>query len=148
MSQTFREAKYHPYKVQLLHKLLEDDFDRRVQFCEQIIELNNQNLNFTRKIIFSDKATFVLNGHVNRQNCRYWATENPRWTQERHTQHPQKVNVWAGIVKNRILGPYSFKGTINGERYLDFLQLELIPASAVLFSNPQEPDMPHNDIRL
>ena len=54
--------------------------------------------------------------------------------------------MWADIVENRILGPYFFEGTLNGERYLDFLQFELIPALAVLFPNPQDPDIPHNDI--
>lgn len=146
VSQILRKAKYHPYKVQLIHELLEDDFDRRVQFCEQIIDLNNQILNFTRDIIFSDEATFVLNGHVNRQNCRYWATENPRWTQDYHTQHRAKINVWAGIVQNRILGPYFFEETLNGQRYLDFLQFDLVPALAVLFPNQQDPDIPHNNI--
>ena len=146
VSQILRANNYHPYKVQLIHELLEDDFDRRTQFCEQIIEMNNQNLDFTRKIIFSDEATFVLNGHVNRQNYRYWATENPHWTQDCHTQYRQKINVWAGIVENQILGPYFFEENLNGERYLDFLQNELIPALAVLFPNPQNPDIPHNDI--
>lgn len=138
--------KYHPYKIKLVHELLEDDFDRRVQFCEQILEIHNQNVNFTTNIIFSDEATFTLNGHVNRQNCRYWATENPHWMQECHTQRPQKINTWAAIVRNRILGPYFFEGTLNGEGYLNFLQFELIPALAVLFPNPQDPDIPNNEI--
>lgn len=33
----FRKTKYHPYKIRLVHELSEDDFDRRVQFCEQVI---------------------------------------------------------------------------------------------------------------
>lgn len=138
--------KYHPYKIKLVHELLEDDFDRRVQFCEQILEIHNQHLNFITNIIFSDEATFTLNGHVNRQNCRYWATENPHWMQECHTQRPQKINTWAAIVRNRIVGPYFFEGTLNGEDYLNFLQFELIPALAVLFPNPQDPDIPNNEI--
>ncbi|KAJ8936845.1 hypothetical protein NQ318_000582 [Aromia moschata] len=50
----------------------------------------------------------ALNGTVNRRNCRYWADVNPHWVMEAHTQYPQKVNVWFGIVGNRVVGPYFF----------------------------------------
>ena len=30
-----------------------------------------------KKIIFSDEVHFDLGGHVNKQNCRIWGTENP-----------------------------------------------------------------------
>ncbi|KAJ8954723.1 hypothetical protein NQ318_011416 [Aromia moschata] len=53
-------------------------------------------------IVFSDEVTFTLNGHENRQHCRYWAEENPHWMRELHTQRPQKTNVWAGIIHDRI----------------------------------------------
>nr|CAH7735102.1 unnamed protein product [Callosobruchus chinensis] len=29
-----KHYKWHPYKIQLLHELNEDDHDRRLQFCE------------------------------------------------------------------------------------------------------------------
>ncbi|KAJ8948685.1 hypothetical protein NQ318_004473 [Aromia moschata] len=70
---------YHPYKVCLVHELSEEDFDRRNQFCEQMQELCTNDNNFVKIVIFSDVATFILNAHANRQNCRYWATENIRW---------------------------------------------------------------------
>ncbi|KAJ8960050.1 hypothetical protein NQ318_009489 [Aromia moschata] len=103
VSNIFKKVKYHPYRVRLIHELAEDDFDRRTEFCEYMMDHNNQNNGFIANILFSDEATFFLNGHVNRQNTRYWSQENPHWMQEYHTQHPQKVNVWAGIVRNRII---------------------------------------------
>ncbi|KAJ8936324.1 hypothetical protein NQ318_007173 [Aromia moschata] len=98
VSNIFKKVKYHPYRVRLIHELAEDDFDRRTEFCEYMMDHNNQNNGFIANILFSDEATFFLNGHVNRQNTRYWSQENPHWMQEYHTQHPQKVNVWAGII--------------------------------------------------
>ncbi|KAJ8960141.1 hypothetical protein NQ318_003860 [Aromia moschata] len=95
VSNIFKKVKYHPYRVRLIHELAEDDFDRRTEFCEYMMDHNNQNNGFIANILFSDEATFFLNGHVNRQNTRYWSQENPHWMQEYHTQHPQKVNVWA-----------------------------------------------------
>lgn len=137
---------FHPYKVILTQELSQDDFDRRVEFCEDMqMRCNNDNM-FVKNIVFSDEASFFLNGSVNRQNYRYWATENPRWMQEAHTQYPRKVNVWAGIVGNRTLGPYFFDENLNGERYLEFLQHELIPTLIHLYPNENNPDIPSNQL--
>lgn len=134
-------AKYHPYKIRLIHELNEDDYDRRLEFCESMQERCNLDPFFCRNILFSDEAAFFLNGTVNRQNCRYWSTENHHWAQVAHTQYPEKINVWAGIFQDRIIGPYFFDVNLTGEIYLHFLQLELIPALAQLYPG-NEPGMP------
>lgn len=59
-----------------------------------------QRFSTFENILFSDQAKFHLNGHVNRQNCRYWANENTR------QKHSQKVIVWAAISSESIIGPY------------------------------------------
>ncbi|KAJ8959354.1 hypothetical protein NQ318_022040, partial [Aromia moschata] len=69
--------------------------------------------------------TFVLNGTVNKQNCRYCTYYN--------TQYREKVNVWAGIINSQIIGLYFFDGTLTGARYLDFLQNFLVPELIMLF---------------
>ncbi|KAJ8944162.1 hypothetical protein NQ318_013402 [Aromia moschata] len=97
VSNIFKKVKYHPYRVRLIHELAEDDFDRRTEFCEYMMDHNNQNNGFIANILFSDEATFFLNGHVNRQNTRYWSQENPHWMQEYHTQHPQKSRKFSKI---------------------------------------------------
>lgn len=142
----FRKEKYHPYKVQLIHELNKDDPDRRLQFCEELMLRCDEDPNFLNNIIFSDEATFCLNGTVHRHNCRYWSRENPHWTQESHSQRQGKLNVWIGIIGRRFLGPYFFEGNLTAARYLDFLQFDLIPALAVLFPNNQNADVPHQHI--
>jgi hypothetical protein len=62
--------------------------------------------------------------------------------QEIHTQYPQKVNVWAGIIDDRNLGPFFFANNLTGDTYLQFLQLEFMPALAALFPNANNPDLP------
>ncbi|KAJ8953927.1 hypothetical protein NQ318_019167, partial [Aromia moschata] len=52
---------------------------------------------------------------------RYWRRTNPHWIIEAHTQQPHKLNVLAGIVANRVIGPFFFEETLTGERYLEFL---------------------------
>ena len=72
----------------------EDDPDRRVEFCEQMMNLLITDPVLLDNIVFSDEATFQLNGNVNRQNCRYWSDTNSHWMREDKTQYPQKLNVW------------------------------------------------------
>lgn len=133
--------KKRPYKMQAVQELLEDDPDRRLEFCDLLMTRIDQSHLSLDWILFSDEATFTLNGHVNRQNCRYWAAENPHWMRELHTQRPQKTNVWAGIIRDRIVGPFFFDDTINGARYLHFLQHELMPVICHLFPNPLNPNL-------
>ncbi|KAJ8942745.1 hypothetical protein NQ318_007912 [Aromia moschata] len=112
--------KKRPYKMQAVQELLEDDPDRRVEFCDLLMTCIDQNQLSLEWIVFSDEATFTLNGHVN-------------WMRELHTQRPQKTNVWAGIIQDRIVGPFFFDDTLNGARYLRLLQHELMPCVGFLF---------------
>lgn len=139
-----KKHKWHPYKVVLVHELNEDDPDRRIQFCEDLMNRCNTDPTFVNRIVFSDEATFQLNGTVNRQNCRYWAPKNPHWTMEANTQFPQKLNVWSGIVNNRILGPFFIDGSLTGAKYLEMLRDHLVPSLAALYPDANDPDVPHN----
>lgn len=71
---------------------------------------------------------FFLNGHVNKQNCRYWSNENPHRFSEGHTQNPQKLNVWAGILGDRIIGPFFIEGNLTGEVYVQMLNNSIEPS--------------------
>ncbi|XP_014475569.1 PREDICTED: uncharacterized protein LOC106744928 [Dinoponera quadriceps] len=68
-----QRENFHPYKIKftLIHKLNEDDFDRRVEFCDDMMARIVQNPNFPSNIVFSDEATFQLDSSLNRHNCRY-----------------------------------------------------------------------------
>ena len=83
---------FPPYKIQSQQQLGEDDFYRRVEFCEQMSQRIEDDPNLRQNICFSD-ATFFLNGFVSKHNCRYWDNENPHVFREDNTQFPQKINV-------------------------------------------------------
>ncbi|KAJ8936926.1 hypothetical protein NQ318_010803 [Aromia moschata] len=59
-----RKENYHPYKFQLVQELNEDDPDQRLQFCETMMSLCQTNPNLHQQILFSDEATFCLNGKI------------------------------------------------------------------------------------
>jgi len=125
---TLQRAKFHPFKVTLVHKLNEDDFDRRDEFSEEMMLRIDEDPNFPFNIVFSDEATFQLDGTLNRHNCRYWADSNPHWAREDKSQYPQKLNVWAGILNNRIIGPFFIEGNLNAASYEIMLRNQIIPA--------------------
>ncbi|KAJ8942970.1 hypothetical protein NQ318_016745 [Aromia moschata] len=79
------------YKLVLTNELAEDDFDRRILFCEQMMQMIDDNTLQIENVLFSDESTFTHHGHVNRQNCRYWSRENPHWMRELHSQNPEKL---------------------------------------------------------
>lgn len=123
-----KNNNFHPFKVKLVQELNEDDPDRRNEFSETMMERISLDQQFLRNIVFSDEATFQLNGTINRYNCRYWSDANPYWIEQNHTQYPQKLNVWAGIVDDVIIGPFFIDGNLNAEMYEQLLRTEIVPA--------------------
>ncbi len=122
------EQKFHPYKLQILHHLNEDDPDRRMQMCEWFSDKLDENINFTKDLLlFSDEALFYVNGEVNRQNLRYWSPDNPHWMDPSKQQGCQKMMVWCGLWKAHVLGPFFFDEHVTGETYLNMLRDKLMP---------------------
>lgn len=68
---TLKEFKYKPYKIQNHQELFETDKIMRTDFCEVMFNMLNENEEILNKIIFTDEATFTLNGEVNSQNFRF-----------------------------------------------------------------------------
>ena len=61
--------------------------------------------NLLHRIIWSDEATFHLNGSVNRHNTVYYSQENPHVTVEKVVASV-RVTVWAAFHTNGIIGPF------------------------------------------
>lgn len=118
---------FHPYHVMLVQHLTEEDYPRRVRFCQFLRNKLADNPNFLRAVLFSDEATFNNNGVVNRHNSHYYSQENPNWIRETNFQRIFSCNAWCGIVDDFIIGPHFFEGHLNGEMYLSFLRNDLPP---------------------
>lgn len=81
---------------------------------------------------------FFLNGSVHKHNCRYWAQENPHVGRETHTQFPEKLNVWCGILGNHIIGPFFIEGNLTGPLYLQLLEDAIVPKIVEIIENSVE----------
>jgi hypothetical protein len=83
--------------------------------------LDNDDL---KHVLMTDEANFHLCGNVSSQNCRYWATENPRNIHQK-TLHSEKVIVWCGVASFGVIGPYFFEDeavrsvTVNSAPYTE-----------------------------
>ena len=83
-------AVLFPYKLQLSQRLKRGDKAKRQRFCRWLLGRWGSP-RFRQSLLFSDEATFYLNGTVNEQNCRVWGRENPHALVERDIQAPHLV---------------------------------------------------------
>lgn len=114
-----------PYKISTVQVLSETAMQQRRQFSGQLLGLLEGDTVPANKIIFSDEAHFHLDGYVNRQNYRFWGSENPRLVVEK-SLHPQRVTVWAAMTVRGIYLTH-FTETVNAGRYIDLLQTKWFP---------------------
>lgn len=140
-----------PYKLQLLQALKPTDKLKRLEFSIFMQEAM-QDENFASRLVFSDEATFHVNGKVNRHNVRIWGTNNP-YTIIEHERDSPKVNVFCATSKTQVYGPFFFnENTVNGRSYLEMLQTWLFPqlnndSDDYIFQQDGAPPHWHLDVR-
>ncbi len=119
-----KDLGFKPYHIRLIHKLNEDDFDRRVEFCEMLLERVADEPDVIDRILWSDEAIFSLSETVNRHNCVYWEAKNSGHLQECDNLGSEKLMVWCGVWSNGRVGPFFFDGSVNEESYLAMLEMK------------------------
>lgn len=117
-----RKYGYKSYKTHTAQELRDGDAERRYTYAMSVADKLEDNPNFLKNVLFTDEKTFSLHHAPNRQNQRQWAQKNPRSVYSSQSQYPHKINVWAGILNQNILGPILIDGSLNGGKYLDLLQ--------------------------
>ncbi|GFW83395.1 DUF4817 domain-containing protein [Trichonephila clavipes] len=116
----------HPYHLQRVQALELGDYNKRMDFARWFLHESNADRNFAASVLFTDEATFSLEGVMNFHNLHTWADENPHAIRPHGAQRKCSINVWAGIVGDCLLGPYILPERLNGSVYLTFLQ-EVLP---------------------
>ncbi|KAJ8912093.1 hypothetical protein NQ315_012841 [Exocentrus adspersus] len=103
---TLKKNNFHPYHPEHHQFLTEQDCQKRV--------------------LFTDESSFANTGRENRHNYHHYEDQNPRLMRQDDHQHRFKVNVWAGICGEYVIGPHFFEGNLTGNGYLQFLQNDLL----------------------
>lgn len=124
--QVLHEQQLHPYHPQRVQAMGPADFAPRVEFCRWYLQRCLEEPRFPRMILFSDEATFTRDGIFNCRNSHVWADENPHATISRAFQNRFAINMWAGIICDRLIGPYLLPPRLTGPIYLNFLE-EILP---------------------
>jgi hypothetical protein len=52
----------YPYHIQRVQSLTQEDYPRRQNFCEWLLQENDQNPMFVSKILMTDECCFTRNG--------------------------------------------------------------------------------------
>lgn len=59
---------------------------------------------------------------------------------EEHTQSPENINVWAGIIGDHFIGSFFFDGNLTDYEYLAVLQNNVKPTLLNLYPHPPVPN--------
>lgn len=87
--------------------------ERRLTFSNWLCQ---QNSEFFKNIIWTDECTFTNLGIFNRHNEHYWPTENLRVHCAAMPQQRFGINLWVGLWKNKVIGPFIFEDSLTAER--------------------------------
>ena len=126
IQQKLSDLNLQPYKIQFTEPLNEDHKQKRLVFAQNMKQLMKDDDINVKQIFFSDEANFYLHGHINNQNYRFWAHENPHITEVKELK-PQKVTVWCALSATQIFGPIFIKERITGDVYQTLLKSEFLP---------------------
>lgn len=119
------DDEQHPYHFSRTQELTSADYVPRINFCTWYRNRVAVNPAFSRNVLWTDEASFTRNGVLNLHNEHVWAHENPHAASQSNFQHQWRINVWAGIIGDRILGPVILPSSLNGQIYLDLLNNDI-----------------------
>jgi hypothetical protein len=85
---------------QIAQELSEWDKVSQLQFCSELLVNNNHDI--VNTLLLSDEAHFCMSSYVNKQNCHYWAPNNPRELNQRHL-HSAEMTVFCAVLLMALL---------------------------------------------
>lgn len=119
---TLREMQLRPYHIQRVQCLTINDYQPRLVFCQWLIQQCTLNPQFSSNILATDEACFRRSGILNYHNSHTWDVENPHTVRQDHIQQQFCLNIWAGIIGNKLIGPFILPARLTGIRYRHFLE--------------------------
>lgn len=122
---TLKDDGQHPYHFRRTQELLPLDFSARVAFCQWLQTEQCRDEAFVSKVLWSDEASFTRSGLVNSHNEHVWSHVNPHAYTTGNYQHQWRINVWAGILADRVIGPIFLPTIMDANAYLQLLTGEL-----------------------
>lgn len=122
---TLRSERLHPYHFRPVQELLVIDSQRRLQFCNWILQHHREDENFINNILWTDESQFSRSGATNFHNLHHWSQTNPHLAREMSHQRRFSVSLWIGVIGNELVGPFRLPSPLNSRGYLEFLRNEI-----------------------
>ncbi|XP_034939551.1 uncharacterized protein [Chelonus insularis] len=126
IQRTLWSESYHSYQYNRTHTLTPQDLQSRLNFCNWVLT-RARNHNFLRNILFTGECTFARSSCRNSYNLSYYAYKNTFSATVQNSQDRFLLNLWVGIIGDRLVGPFQFDGNLTGELYATFLNQCLHP---------------------
>ena len=76
-------------------------------------------------VLFTDEVSFTWSGINNSQNLHTCSHDNPRETSVTNFQRRFSVNVWYGVLGNKLIRPFVFDSNLTGNTHEVFLRNDL-----------------------
>ena len=76
-------------------------------FALEMLSRIENDEDYPKKVMFRDETCFDVSGKVNQPNVKICGSENPHMVIE-HIRDSPKVNVWSGLLHDRLVGPFFF----------------------------------------
>ncbi|GAA58123.1 transposable element Tc3 transposase, partial [Clonorchis sinensis] len=143
-----RTMKRHLHLSTLLQNITEEDKEQLVTFANWLLD----NEEIVPSILWSDEASFSVDGIINKHNCEIWSRDALHGYLT-HNLHSPHLCVWMGFPSKCLLRPFFFDATVSGDSYLHMLQTHVIPQlkqhnkSSTVFQHDGAPPHYSNQVR-
>lgn len=114
-----KKSEIKKWKPQMKQELKEADYEKRVTFCNFILAKIDEDLNFLKRLVFSDEANFHVNGHVNLHNSFFYGKENPGVIIPKLVNSPS-IGVFAACGYSGIISVRTYRRTVNSDFFWRF----------------------------
>jgi hypothetical protein len=94
-------------------------------YCQWLLCQHISDVTLVTRLLATEEAGFMRDGIFYFHNSHLWAENNPHARHFANHQCHFSINVWAGIIRDDLLGPLRIQGRLTGASYLHLLQDEL-----------------------
>uniref|UniRef100_UPI00358DFE76 uncharacterized protein n=1 Tax=Myxine glutinosa TaxID=7769 RepID=UPI00358DFE76 len=119
----------HPYRIHIWHQLTPGDFARRLVLAGWLIARCEADVNFLQYLVIGNEAAFTMDSKVNTHNVLEYAPTGqlPEFNFDTNMNR-QKWTVCLGLCgSGQVIGPFFFQRNVNGNRYLQMINDEVLP---------------------
>lgn len=121
-----KDLEFKAYKVPVVQMLKDEDFEARLQACNKLLNMLQEEPDLKNRMLMTDECIFTLDNTRSPSHARYWSPTKPAAVQQRPMQ-PARQLVWCGLTSQHVIGPYYFEGSVSAEAYQKMLKDFLLP---------------------